>query len=353
MVSRCASGVELDGKLSTENCELLMEPYVHDAVLDMHIARDQLLAMLDDVPAGAWGRYVPYGSRTLHELLAHLAGADQAWALAAKGLLRSEGGEGPPLTPAEASAARTRAIVRGRKRSVADLRAEMESRRQLLLGLYDLLEKKHLALSLPSYGDVHNSVRERIWLGYHDRLHADDIRRALRLTWQAPKLKFAPGLQAAVDALSPDETLYVIYSVDPTLWERPSPVPEWTYRQLLAHIATGDWVFQTHLRHVIETGAVGPWADVDAGNAERVDARRFSTDRVLVDEYLSMRHETMLLLSQLTPKHLKQPISLWWLPEGEREKRIADYVLVFERHERNHREQLRTAMKYLHARGGA
>jgi hypothetical protein len=329
-----------------------MQPYVHDAVLDMRIARDQLLAALDDVPAGSWGCYVPYGSRTLHDLLAHLAGADQAWALAAKGLLRSEGAEAPPLTPAEASAARARAIVRGRRRSVTDLRAEMESRRQLLLGLYDLLEKKHLALSLPSYGDVHNSVRERIWLGYHDRLHAEDIRRALRLTWQAPKLKFGPALQPAVDALSPDETLYVIYSVDPTLWEKPSPLPEWTYRQLLAHIATGDWVLQTHLRHIIEHNAVAPWPDVDAGNAERVHDRRFTTDRTLTEEYLSMRHETMLLLSQLKPKQLSLKIMLPWRPDPD-DHTVLDYLAGFEFHDRLHREQLRTAMKYLHARGGA
>jgi hypothetical protein len=54
-------------------------------------------------------------------------------------------------------------------------------------------------------------------------------------------------------------------------WERAVRGFDWTYRQLLAHIATGDWVLQGHLRHVIETSAVGPWPDVDAGNAQRVE----------------------------------------------------------------------------------
>jgi len=313
----------------------------------MRQARDALLAALDEVGPEQWERQIPYGSRTLHELLAHLAGADQAWALAAQGLLKGESeSTKPPLTPEEAKAARVRAIDRGRSRPVAELREEMDRRRQLLLGLFDLLEPRHLALALRSYGDEHNSVRERIWLGYHDRLHAADVRRALRMDWHPPTLEFLPDLTPAVEALSPDETLYVIHSIDPTRWEMPSVLAGWSNRNLLAHIATGDWVLQGHLRHIIDTGTVAGWPDVDAGNAERIEERKFSTVSALVDEYLSMRHETMLLLSQLKPQQLKLSITLWWLPEGERERTVADYVLAFERHERNHRGQLRPAMRY-------
>ncbi len=329
-----------------------MEPYVHDVVLDMQIARDELMTALVDVGPRDWGRVVPYGARTLHDLLAHIAGADQAWAVAAQGLLRGEG-EGPaPVTPAAAKAARERAIQRGRSMSEAQLLAEMERRRRLLLELYDLLEPRHLALSLRSYGDVHNAVRERIWLGYHDRLHAADVRRALRMRWHPQKLKFRPEIQPAVEALSPAETLYVIYNVDPVYWERASSVPGWSYRQLLAHIATGDWVLQLHLRHLIEHGRVSEWPDVDAGNDQRLEERRLSTDRLLTDEYLSMRHETMLLLSKLKPKQLALPIKLWWKPLSE-EQTVLDYVIGFDAHERSHREQLRLAMKYATARGGA
>ena len=87
-----------------------MEPFVHDAVLDMNMARDELLLAFGDVGPGDWSRFVPYGSRTLHDLLAHLAGADQAWAVAAQGLLRGEGPEHrPPLSPADAREVRRRA----------------------------------------------------------------------------------------------------------------------------------------------------------------------------------------------------------------------------------------------------
>jgi hypothetical protein len=312
----------------------------------MHHARDLLESALDLVGEEQWQRKIPYGDRTLHELLAHLAGADQAWAVAAQGLLKGESEAAhTPLTQDEAQAARKRAIERGRGRPTADLRAEMLSRRKLLLGLYELLEKRHLALALPAYGDEHNSVRERIWLGYHDRLHADDVKRALRMTWEPPKLSFLPELRGAVDALSADGTLYVLYNVDPVMWERPSTVPGWTHRDLLAHVATGDWVFQLHLRSLIAKGTVATWPDVAAGNAERLAKRKVSTVSALIEEYLSMRHGTMLLLAELKEKHLREPMSMPWLSPPQ-ERTVLDYVQWFWMHERAHREELRPAMKY-------
>ena len=207
----------------------------------------------------------------------------------------------------------------------------MERRRKLLLGLYDLLEPRHLALALRSYGDEHNSVRERIWLGYHDRLHAADVRRALRLTGIRSRLTFLPQVQPAADALAPDATLYVIHSVDPVNWERPSPLPGWSYRQLLMHIATGDWVLQGHLRHIIEHGRGRRVAGRRLpATRERLEERRHSTDRALTEEFLSMRHETMLLLSQLKPKHLELKIAFWWEPQPN-ERTILEYLVGFER----------------------
>jgi hypothetical protein len=123
-------------------------------------------------------------------------------------------------------------------------------------------------------------------------------------------------------------------------------VPGWSYRALLAHVAVGDWVLQGHVRHIVEHNSVAAWPDIDAGNAARLAERGFSTVAALVDEYLSMRHETALLLSQLKPKHLGLRIRFWW-EEGQPERTVLDYILSFERHERTHREQLRPAMKYL------
>jgi len=313
----------------------------------MRIARDQLIETLDALSDRDWARYVPYGSRTVHDVLAHVAGADHVWALAAQGLLKGEADARPPLTAQEAVAARMRAIERGRAQPVAELRGEMERRRNLLLGLYELLEKRHLAMSLPAFGSKHDSVRERIWLGYHDRLHRADIERALRMTWIPQRLMFLPDVQSAVDALSPDETLYVIDSVDPAYWERAARGMDWTYRQLLAHIATGDWVLQGHLRHIIDAGAVAAWPDINAGNARRLEDRQFSDDRTLTEEYLSMRDETLRLISQLKREHLELVIELRFRPKGEHPHTILDYVMGFDAHDRAHRDQLRAAMKYV------
>jgi hypothetical protein len=329
-----------------------MEPYVHDAVLDMLAARNELMSALSQVGERDWGRYVPYGSRTLRDLLAHLAGADGAWARAAQGLLKGEAEERRPLSAEEARLARERDAERARGQPPEALLAEMERRRRLLLSLYELLEPRHLAMPLRAFGDTHNSARERIWLGYHDRLHAADVRRALRMHWYPQNLEFLPELRPVVESLSPDQTLYVIYSVDPVFWERPSPVPGWSYRQLLAHVSVGDWVLQAHLRHIIEHGSVAPWPDIDAGNAERVAERAHSTYERLTEDYHSMRHETLRLLSQLEPAHLELRISFWWEP-APNEHSVLEYLAGFHLHDRAHREQLRGAMKYAHARGGA
>ena len=323
-----------------------MDRCVERAVSDMHKAREQLLATLGEIGANDWNRYVPYGSRTLHELLAHLAAADQAWAVAAKGLLKGEGEDQRPLHPQAAQAVTERGMQRLRRETPSSLIDEMGRRRRLLLTLYELLEQRHLALALHSFGDEHNSVRERIWRGYHDQLHASDIRRALRMQWHPRRLQLLPEVARATERLAPQETLYVAFSVDPVCWERPSPVPGWMYRQLLAHIATGDWVLQTHLRHILEYGEVRDWPDIDAGNARLLEERSLTTHAALIEEYLSMRHETFLLLADLRPRHLGLTLEFWWEP-GPNAHTLLEYLTAFENHDRQHREQLRRAMKYL------
>src|SRR6266516_379465 len=115
-----------------------------------------------------------------------------------------------------------RAMQRLRHEPPSSLIEEMQRRRKLLLTLYELLEPRHLALGLRSFGDEHNSVRERIWRGYHDRLHTADMRRARRMQWHPQQLELLPEVATAADLLAPNETLYVAFSVDPVNWERPS-----------------------------------------------------------------------------------------------------------------------------------
>lgn len=328
-----------------------VEAYVHDAVLDMQGARRGLLQAVAEVTAAdAWSHFVPYGDRTAHDVLAHLAGADHAWAVAARGLLKGEGEERPPPSPEHVRATRQAAIARARTLSPDALLDEMARRRKLLISLYELLEPRHLALALQSFGERHNSARERIWLGYHDRLHADDLRRALATRWHPQRLTVTPELGPALPSLAPDETLYVVYSVDPVAWEQPSCVRGWTNRQLLAHISVGDWMAQRHLRSLIDHGVPAPWPDIDAENARLIDEREHVTTRRLIDDYLSMRHETLRLYARLTPELLAVMIPLPW--RDNEQVPVRDMFLGFGRHEEHHREQLRPAMRYARARGG-
>ena len=116
-----------------------MEPFVHDAVLDMHMARAELMSALAEVGPGDWGRDAPYGARTLHDLLAHVAGADRAWALAAQGLpARRRGSRAAAVAGRGEGRASARSTAAAPARP-AELIEEMEQRRNLLLGLYDLL----------------------------------------------------------------------------------------------------------------------------------------------------------------------------------------------------------------------
>jgi hypothetical protein len=105
-------------------------------------------------------------------------------------------------------------------------------------------------------------------------------------------------------------------------------------------------VLQYQLKHVIETGSVVAWPDVTAGNAERVEDRRFATWQTLADEFLSMRHETMRLLGEVKQAHLKLAIERPWLPAEQRSAAVFDYLRDFWWHDDSHRNQLRNAMRH-------
>ena len=65
-----------------------------------------------------------------------------------------------------------------------------------------------------------------------------------------------------------------------------------------------------------------------------------------------MRHETMVLFSQLKPKHLGLKIEFWW-ERTPNAHTVLDYLNGFEFHDRQHLEQLRPAMRWVRAHGGA
>jgi len=100
--------------------------------------------------------------------------------------------------------------------------------------------------------------------------------------------------------------------IPPDRWLAPSSNAGWTYKDLLAHLATGDWICQHLLHGLLETGAVPEFPDADAGNAERVSARRGKLVSELGKERAQHRTDTIRLIAQLHPDHLDRPINMPW-----------------------------------------
>ena len=103
-----------------------------------------------------------------------------------------------------------------------------------------------------------------------------------------------------------------ITRVPPGAWSEQSPNVGWTFKDLLAHLATGDWLCQHLLRGLLETGSLPDWLDADAGNAESVAARRGKSVNKLAEERAQHREETIRLIARLQPEHLDSPIDMPW-----------------------------------------
>ena len=97
----------------------------------------------------------------------------------------------------------------------------------------------------------------------------------------------------------------VARAVEPSRWSDPSPYPGWTYKDLLAHLATGYTVRLTQLRDLLEKGKLGPEPDADAANAENIARHRGSPPEALVEEMVRQRSEVRRLLGLLRPEHLE------------------------------------------------
>ena len=90
-------------------------------------------------------------------------------------------------------------------------------------------------------------------------------------------------------------------------WDRPSPLPGWTYKDLLAHIGRGnDQTFQDLLRTVVARKPVDAKmfaVDANEANAQGVGERRERSPDELIAELEDAGEEIQELLSQLTDEH--------------------------------------------------
>lgn len=321
-------------------------PIVQAAMEDLRLAHRELLRVVDSLTDADWERAVPYGEWTVKDLVAHCIGdmSPSGVGLILAGV----------LTPQFiADTART-FDVRARNAALVDERRGLarEDLRQMLFSCHDAmrnaalkLTEEHLpvlAYSVPMGPDYDLHVEDWLWAGYHDRQHADDIRRTLQLDWRPEPLTFVPEIQDTFRAMTRYREGFIraVYSVADDAWdEEASSAPGWSYKDLLAHVASNDLRAQTRLRALLgerDDAELAALEDEDAWNLREVEKRRSHTFPQLVEELDANRHDTIEILSRLRPEHLSTHMPL---AHGETAT-PPEYVEMFSSHEARHGAQL-------------
>lgn len=149
------------------------------------------------------------------------------------------------------------------------------------------------------------------------------------------------------------ELLELARSLPAEAWDRASPVEGWTYRDVLAHLAsdTGKWF--AYILHTVISGErldptrVGPGLDIDPINARGVAERRSRSIAELIAEIEADGDEHQELLSRLKDSHRDTPQAGYRLNFGE----FLSENPAGNRgdHDREHVAQLRTALEEVKA----
>ncbi len=144
-------------------------------------------------------------------------------------------------------------------------------------------------------------------------------------------------LQAAIDMWqrATDDLLSVVGSIALHQWLRPGPYPNWSNKDVLAHLATGYVVRLALLRSLIETGRPDATPDADAANARNVEARRHTSVEDLIAEMVATRGMVLHLMRRLQPDHLDVVVEF-----GDTPARLGAALLDFSRHDREHAADL-------------
>ncbi len=111
---------------------------------------------------------------------------------------------------------------------------------------------------------------------------------------------------SAKDRESREELLELVRTLSPADWERASPLPGWTLKDLLAHLAGGTGKnFQTILGAIVSRTPVDPavLGDPEARNAQDVEDRKDMSIGELISEIQGEAEAIDLLLSKLTDEH--------------------------------------------------
>ena len=155
-----------------------------------------------------------------------------------------------------------------------------------------------------------------------------------------------PAIEAAIDDIrvAHRDLLRAVDSVAEDAWDEASQDPDWTYRDVLAHVASNELRVHARLRSVFgqaDEAELKAINDIDGWNQRQVEARRRRSVRDLVDELAAHRQETLRLLSDFRPKHLSTPITL---ADGST-CTVLQYIDMFAHHQSEHAAQLAAARR--------
>ncbi|MCH8815967.1 MAG: maleylpyruvate isomerase N-terminal domain-containing protein [Chloroflexi bacterium] len=322
-------------------------PQVEAAVEDLQHSHRELLRVVDALSPDDWDRYVPHGEWTVKDLIAHVIGDMSP---SGAGLIHAG-----VLTP-EFIAETSRGFdTRTRNESTIDERRHFgpESLRQLLFesdfAFIDAalrLDDRHLealGYAVPMGPGYELKVIDWLWRGYHYRQHIDDIKRTLESDYTPEKRTFLPEIEEKFRVMvrGREGFLRAVYSVADDAWDEKSiAAPEWTNKDILAHVAANDLRPHARLSVLLGEGDDDQLAavnsTVDEWNQARVDERRDRTVTQLIAELDVNRSQTFALLSRIEPKHLDSKITL---ADG-RTLTVVEYIGLFGEHESIHAGQL-------------
>lgn len=325
-------------------------PVAQAAMEDLRSAHRELLRVVDSLSDEDWERPVPYGEWMVKDVVAHCIGDMSP---SGAGLILAG-----VLTPEFIAETSKTLDVRARNAAMVAERRDYsrEDLRQMLFRCHDAmanaamkLGEQHLPVleySVPMGPDYELRVEDWLWHGYHDRQHADDIRRALETDWRPEKLAFLPEIEAKFRLMTRyhEGFLRAVYSVAEEAWEEASVCEGWTNKDILAHAASNYLRVQTRLRALLgerDEGELEALKDTDGWNRRAVEERRGRTIRQLVDELDANRHETLRILSGLEPDHLSTPVTL---ADGITIS-APDYIEMFASHESRHAAHLAPASR--------
>ena len=101
-----------------------------------------------------------------------------------------------------------------------------------------------------------------------------------------------------------DALLALIKRVDAGVWDKPSPCPGWSAKDLVAHLTTSATAMATYVQWMLEGRPNQGKAALDARNEAGVTERRGRSLDELVNELKSSHQRNISLLLSLTDEQL-------------------------------------------------